>query len=97
MVANLTAQQNAIQMLSERVAFVHEYIRGVQHGTAKRDEEALRQIAALLASVPNMKQVPEFRDEYLTVSSRAQSEEKRRWRLTWTSALRCGRSTTTSC
>lgn len=67
--ANLTTSHNAISMLAERIQHVHAYVRGVREGSVPRDEEALRQVRALLASRPRMRQVPEWQAEFETAST----------------------------
>ncbi|OCF60279.1 COP9 signalosome complex subunit 6 [Kwoniella mangroviensis CBS 10435] len=64
-VANLTTQRNAIRMLYERVAVLLQYITGVINKTAKPDHNILRQVSALVATLPTM-DAKEFRDELTT-------------------------------
>ncbi|KAK8843443.1 hypothetical protein IAR55_007100 [Kwoniella newhampshirensis] len=64
-VANLTTQRNAIRMLYERIAVLLQYISGVINKTAKPDHTVLRQISALVATLPTM-DAKEFQDELIT-------------------------------
>lgn len=51
-VANLTTQRNAIDMLHQRVRLLVHYLDQVGQGAAPVDHEVLRQISALAASLP---------------------------------------------
>ncbi|WRT68904.1 uncharacterized protein IL334_005886 [Kwoniella shivajii] len=70
-VANLTTQRNAIRMLYERIAVLLQYITVVINENAKPDHPILRQISALVASLPTM-DAKEFRDELVTEYSDVQ-------------------------
>ncbi|KAK4052114.1 hypothetical protein OIV83_002408 [Microbotryomycetes sp. JL201] len=64
-IANLTTQRNAIQMLADRVQVIVQYLQAIQAGTAPRDEETLRMISALCTSLPATDAV-EFQQEFMT-------------------------------
>nr|XP_019047778.1 COP9 signalosome complex subunit 6 [Kwoniella bestiolae CBS 10118]OCF26708.1 COP9 signalosome complex subunit 6 [Kwoniella bestiolae CBS 10118] len=64
-IANLTTQRNAIRMLYERVAVLLQYITAVINKTAKPDHNILRQVSALVATLPTM-DAKEFREELNT-------------------------------
>ncbi|KAM0787944.1 hypothetical protein ACM66B_006149 [Microbotryomycetes sp. NB124-2] len=65
MIANLTTQRNAIQMLADRVKVIVQYLQAVAQGTAPRDEETLRMISALCTSLPATDAV-DFQQEFMT-------------------------------
>lgn len=67
-IANLTTQRNAIKMLFDRVSVIVQYLRAVEAGTAVKDHETLRQISALISSLPAVDS-NEFRHEFMTVRS----------------------------
>lgn len=64
--ANLTTQRNAIKMLYDRVGVILEYLRRVAAGTVVKDQETLRQISALITSLPAVDST-DFREEFMTV------------------------------
>ncbi|CEH19101.1 COP9 signalosome, subunit CSN6 [Ceraceosorus bombacis] len=66
LVATLKTQHSAISMLAERIQTVHGYVQGILAGSVTRDEEALRQVKAVLAALPRMDEVEEFMEEYHT-------------------------------
>ncbi|WWD21032.1 hypothetical protein CI109_105513 [Kwoniella shandongensis] len=70
-VANLTTQRNAIRMLYERISVLLQYISGVINKTAKPDHTILRQISALVATLPTM-DAKEFQEELMTEYSDVQ-------------------------
>ncbi|WWC91356.1 uncharacterized protein L201_006299 [Kwoniella dendrophila CBS 6074] len=70
-VANLTTQRNAIRMLYERVAVLLQYITGVINKAAEPDHNILRQVSALVATLPTM-DAKEFREELVTEYSDVQ-------------------------
>ncbi|GMK59317.1 hypothetical protein CspeluHIS016_0703320 [Cutaneotrichosporon spelunceum] len=53
-VPSLTMQRNAIAMLYDRALVLLKYVSGVADGTAKPDHDILRQISALVATLPVM-------------------------------------------
>ncbi|BEI99517.1 hypothetical protein CcaverHIS631_0405600 [Cutaneotrichosporon cavernicola] len=53
-VTSLTMQRNAIAMLYDRALVLLKYVSGVVDGTAKPDHDILRQISALVATLPVM-------------------------------------------
>lgn len=61
-------------MLHDRISLIHRYLLSVTAGTAPSDPETLRQIAALVASLPaatngegeGAKEEGEFEKEFLT-------------------------------
>ncbi|KAK4051319.1 hypothetical protein OIO90_004800, partial [Microbotryomycetes sp. JL221] len=65
MIANLTTQRNAIQMLSDRVKTIVEYLQALSKGSVERDEETLRMIASLCSSLPSTSSI-EFTQEFMT-------------------------------
>lgn len=65
-IANLTTQRNAIKMLHDRVAIIVQYLEAVAQGKAPKDEETLRQISALVCSLPATDS-NDFREEFMTV------------------------------
>lgn len=81
-VTSLTMQRNAIAMLYDRALVLLKYVsdvvdgelhrshRELTAGTAKPDHDILRQISALVATLPVM-DVNELHTELETVSSRA--------------------------
>ncbi|KAK0552413.1 hypothetical protein OC846_002920 [Tilletia horrida] len=52
LIANLSTQYNAVKMLSDRVKAVAQYVALVQSGAFPRDHETLRQVRALVSSLP---------------------------------------------
>ncbi|WWC73242.1 uncharacterized protein I206_107208 [Kwoniella pini CBS 10737] len=70
-VANLTTQRNAIRMLYERVSVLLQYITAVINKTAQPDHTILRQISAIIATLPTM-DAKEFREELTTECSDVQ-------------------------
>ncbi|GAA5973372.1 hypothetical protein JCM11641_003098 [Rhodosporidiobolus odoratus] len=52
LLAALTTQRSALSMLSDRISQILSYLQAVASGTARSDPETLRQIAALVASLP---------------------------------------------
>lgn len=68
MIASLSTQRNALKMLHERVLVIVQYLEAVGRGEAVRDEETLRQISALITSLPATASA-EFDDEFMTVST----------------------------
>lgn len=77
--ASLGLQRNAIAMLHDRVLVILKYISGVvdgkvgtsllMEGTAKVDHDILRQVSALVATLPVM-DVADFNTELETVRSK---------------------------
>ncbi|GAA94211.1 uncharacterized protein L969DRAFT_102509 [Mixia osmundae IAM 14324] len=51
-VSNMVTQRNAIRMLHERVVLISRYLDAVATGAIARDDVLLRQISALVKSVP---------------------------------------------
>lgn len=51
--AALSTQRSALSMLHDRISLIHRYLLSLTAGTAPRDPETLRQIAALVASLPS--------------------------------------------
>ncbi|GAA6060312.1 hypothetical protein JCM10212_002953 [Sporobolomyces blumeae] len=51
LVATLASQRNALSMLSSRVALIIQYLEALSTGQAKRDDETLRQIQALVSGL----------------------------------------------
>ncbi|OCF31345.1 COP9 signalosome complex subunit 6 [Kwoniella heveanensis BCC8398] len=70
-VANLTTQRNAIRMLYDRIAVLLQYITAVINKTAQPDHTILRQISALVATLPTM-DANEFQRELMTEYSDVQ-------------------------
>lgn len=68
MIANLATQRNAIKMLFDRVSIIVQYLNAVAAGTAAKDHETLRQISALISSLPATDS-SDFREEFMTVRS----------------------------
>ncbi|KAI9636499.1 uncharacterized protein MKK02DRAFT_45203 [Dioszegia hungarica] len=69
-VGSLVTQRNAIRMLYERIEVLSSYVHAVSEGKAKADHNILRQISALLASLPTMDAAvfkAELEDEYADV------------------------------
>ncbi|GAA5868254.1 hypothetical protein JCM8547_002294 [Rhodosporidiobolus lusitaniae] len=54
LIAALSTQRSALSMLHDRVSVILTYLRSASSGTAKKDPETLRQIAALVASLPGI-------------------------------------------
>ncbi|KAK4699864.1 hypothetical protein P7C70_g6393, partial [Phenoliferia sp. Uapishka_3] len=65
LIASLTTQRNAIKMLFDRVSVIVQYLNAVAAGTAVKDQETLRQISALISSLPATDS-EDFRDEFMT-------------------------------
>ena len=63
----MTTQRNAIKMLFDRVSIIVQYLDAVAKGTAVKDQETLRQISALISSLPATDS-DDFREEFMTVS-----------------------------
>ncbi len=53
-------------MLAERVGLIVQYLSAVSQGTAPRDNETLRMIGALVASLGGGGAGQEFKDEFMT-------------------------------
>lgn len=70
--ANLTTQRNAIKMLYDRVSVIVEYLGAVSEGTVVKDQETLRQISALITSLPAVNS-RDFQEEFMTVRCSVQS------------------------
>ncbi|WVF65711.1 hypothetical protein IAT40_000442 [Kwoniella sp. CBS 6097] len=70
-VANLTTQRNAIRMLYDRIAVLLQYITAVIGKTAQPDHTILRQISALVATLPTM-DAKDFQHELMTEYSDVQ-------------------------
>lgn len=54
-------------MLFDRVSVIVQYLHAVADGTAPKDQETLRQISALITSLPAT-DGEDFREEFMTVS-----------------------------
>ncbi|GAA6042636.1 hypothetical protein JCM8097_008257 [Rhodosporidiobolus ruineniae] len=52
LIASLSTQRSALSMLHDRLKVVLAYLHAVTSGKARKDPETLRQIAALVASLP---------------------------------------------
>lgn len=65
LIASLTTQRNAIKMLFDRISIIVKYLDAVQNGSAPKDNETLRQISALVTSLPATDS-KEFRGEFMT-------------------------------
>ncbi|POY76010.1 hypothetical protein BMF94_0733 [Rhodotorula taiwanensis] len=53
LIVALSTQRNALQMLSDRVALIVQYLDAVSRGQARRDDETLRMIASLAGTLPS--------------------------------------------
>jgi len=62
----LQTQRSALSMLAERVGLIVEYLSAVSRGTAPRDNETLRMIGALVASLGGGGAGQEFKEEFMT-------------------------------
>lgn len=62
----MITQRNALKMLHERVLLVQQYLDRLSKGTVPHDRETLRQIHALVSSLPAADSA-EFKNEYMTV------------------------------
>ncbi|GAA5891865.1 hypothetical protein JCM5296_003254 [Sporobolomyces johnsonii] len=51
LIATLSTQRNALSMLSSRVSVITQYLAAVGAGKAKKDDETLRQISALVSGL----------------------------------------------
>ncbi|KAI5450033.1 hypothetical protein NCC49_003795 [Naganishia albida] len=71
LVTSLTTQRNAVAMLHERMRVLLKYIVGVINGTAQVDHAVLRQISAIVSTLPVMTESG-FQDEFLTEYSDVQ-------------------------
>ncbi|KAJ9112465.1 hypothetical protein QFC20_002253 [Naganishia adeliensis] len=71
LVTSLTTQRNAVAMLHERMRVLLTYIVGVINGTAQVDHAVLRQISAIVSTLPVMTETG-FQDEFLTEYSDVQ-------------------------
>ncbi|GAA6006205.1 hypothetical protein JCM10207_000561 [Rhodosporidiobolus poonsookiae] len=66
LLAALSTQRNALSMLHSRISVILSYLQSLQSGNARVDPETLRQIAALVASLPGDRGADAFRDEFMT-------------------------------
>ncbi|KAJ9106268.1 hypothetical protein QFC21_001413 [Naganishia friedmannii] len=71
LVTSLTSQRNAVTMLHERMRVLLAYVVGVINGTAQVEHSVLRQISAIVATLPVMTESG-FKDEFLTEYSDVQ-------------------------
>jgi len=62
---HLVAQDSAIKMLNTRIKIVLQYIRDVEAGKLRANQEILREAYALCHRLPVM-QVPAFQEEFYT-------------------------------
>ncbi|RUS30626.1 hypothetical protein BC938DRAFT_479148 [Jimgerdemannia flammicorona] len=65
LIAHLTTQRNAINMLHTRIAVLHQYLLDAKAGIVPKDHDVLRQIASLCHRLPAIDSA-EFREEFLT-------------------------------
>ncbi|WVQ81454.1 hypothetical protein IAT38_003578 [Cryptococcus sp. DSM 104549] len=70
-VAHLTTQRNAIKMLYDRIDILLQYVSGVINSSTKPDHTILRQISALVATLPVM-DAQQFQEELSTEYSDVQ-------------------------
>ncbi|GHJ88338.1 hypothetical protein NliqN6_4740 [Naganishia liquefaciens] len=70
-VTSLTTQRNAVAMLYERMQILLKYIAGVINSTAQPDHSILRQVSAIVSTLPVMTESG-FREEFLTEYSDVQ-------------------------
>ncbi|GAA5979722.1 hypothetical protein JCM10908_003020 [Rhodotorula pacifica] len=53
LIVALSTQRNALQMLSDRVALIVQYLDALSRGQVRRDDETLRMIASLAGNLPS--------------------------------------------
>ncbi|EAU93403.2 COP9 signalosome subunit 6 [Coprinopsis cinerea okayama7 len=63
--SHLSTQRSAVKMLHERILLLVKYVADVIAGTAKKDHDTLRSLAALVASLPASENKA-FREEFDT-------------------------------
>ncbi|KAG2023868.1 COP9 signalosome subunit 6 [Coprinopsis cinerea AmutBmut pab1-1] len=63
--SHLSTQRSAVKMLHERILLLVKYVSDVIAGTAKKDHDTLRSLAALVASLPASENKA-FREEFDT-------------------------------
>ncbi|GAA5908832.1 COP9 signalosome complex subunit 6 [Sporobolomyces salmoneus] len=66
LIATLSSQRNALSMLSSRVAQITTYLTAVSQGKAKKDDETLRQIQALVSGLKGQVGGGELEKEFMT-------------------------------
>jgi COP9 signalosome complex subunit 6 len=68
-IASLSSQRNALSMLSSRVSQITAYLTAVSEGKAKKDDETLRQIQALVSGLKGQVGGGQLEKEFMTVSN----------------------------
>lgn len=66
LIATLQSQRNALSMLQSRVSQITTYLKAVSQGEAKKDDETLRQIQALVSGLQGQEGGGQLEKEFMT-------------------------------